>query len=78
MASVQSTRQAHLEIKSDLVSHLLKRPSAPNTLLSSLKDIDEAVLLLRGAGARAQLNPLLEQLTGVLLGVAIGVSRVAT
>lgn len=78
MASVQSTRQAHLEIKSDLVSRLLKRPSAPNALLSSLKDIDEAVLLLRGAGARAQLNPLLEQLTGVLLGVAIGVSRVAT
>lgn len=78
MASVQSTRQAHLEIKSDLVSRLLKRPSAPNALLSSLKDIDEAVLLLRGAGAHAQLNPLLEQLTGVLLGVAIGVSRVAT
>lgn len=78
MASVQSTRQAHLEIKSDLVSRLLKRPSAPNALLSSLKDIDEAVLLLRGAGARAQLNPLLEQLTGVLLGVAIGVSPVAT
>lgn len=78
MASVQSTRQAHLEIKSDLVSRLLKRPSAPNALLSSLKDIDEAVLLLRGAGACAQLNPLLEQLTGVLLGVAIGVSRVAT
>lgn len=47
-------------------------------LLSSLKDIDEAVLLLRGAGARTQLNPLLEQLTGVLLGVDTGVSRVAT
>lgn len=78
MASVQSTRQAHLEIKSDLVSHLLKHPSAPNMLLSSLKDIDEAVLLLRGAGARTQLNPLLEQLTGVLLGVDTGVSRVAT
>lgn len=78
MASVQNTRQAHLEIKSDLVSNLLKCPSALNALLSSLKAIDEAVLLLRGADAHTQLNPLLEQLTGVLLDIDRGLSRVAT
>lgn len=45
MASVQNTRQVHLEMKSDPVSNLL---SASTIVLLSLKDT-EVMLLLKGA-----------------------------